>query len=295
MVRHFVITFFTSEGIISKALTLIYRQVAVDYMDTFRVLVPAALYLVQNNLLYVAISNLNAVAYQILYQSKIFTTAFFMVTMMGRRLFSAQWIALFLLFVGIVLSQAPISLTHLSSAPFESGILELMILERQVNQILTHPRLSVSWLWFAPRSAADSPASILRKYSKARRHPSGCETFSWVAIFGILIGLCGVFTYDRSAVLERGFFQGYTPTVWLVVLLQTFSGLGVAFVMKYADNILKGFAAGLSIILSSAISYLVLNDFTPSIATFAGAGLVIGATVLYGHVPQKRTEQNLTV
>lgn len=87
----------------------------------------------------------------------------------------------------------------------------------------------------------------------------------FLAVFGICVGLFGVYTYDRKAVLERGFFQGYTPLVWVIVALQTCSGLGVAFVIKYADNILKGFAAGLSILLSSFVSYFLLHDFTPSV------------------------------
>ncbi len=41
-------------------------------------------------------------------------------------------------------------------------------------------------------------------------------------------------------------------------------GLVIAAVIKYADNILKGFATSLSIILSSIISYLVLQDFVPT-------------------------------
>ena len=34
--------------------------------------------------------------------------------------------------------------------------------------------------------------------------------------------------------------------------------------MKYADNILKGFAASLSIVLSSIVSFFVLHDLDPS-------------------------------
>ncbi|VDP84032.1 unnamed protein product [Echinostoma caproni] len=115
------------------------------------------------------------------------------------------------------------------------------------------------------------------------------------SIFGIAVGLFGVYTYDRTAVLEKGFFQGYNALTWLVVALQTCSGLGVAFVIKYADNILKGFAAGLSIILSSFVSYFILKDFTPSIATFVGAAMVICATILYGHVPKKEPETKTPV
>lgn len=45
---------------------------------------------------------------------------------------------------------------------------------------------------------------------------------------------------------------------------QALGGLVVAMVIKYADNILKGFATSLSIIISALISYLVLDDFIPT-------------------------------
>uniref|UniRef100_A0A3B5LFT0 Solute carrier family 35 member A3b n=1 Tax=Xiphophorus couchianus TaxID=32473 RepID=A0A3B5LFT0_9TELE len=46
--------------------------------------------------------------------------------------------------------------------------------------------------------------------------------------------------------------------------LQAMGGLVVAVVIKYADNILKGFATSVSIIVSTLISYFVLNDFHPT-------------------------------
>lgn len=45
---------------------------------------------------------------------------------------------------------------------------------------------------------------------------------------------------------------------------QAVGGLIVAAVMKYADNILKGFATSLSIVLSSFVSYFFLSDFHPT-------------------------------
>jgi UDP-sugar transporter A1/2/3 len=65
-----------------------------------------------------------------------------------------------------------------------------------------------------------------------------------------------------------------------VVLLQALGGLVVAVVVKYADNILKGFAASLSLITAILLSYAVFDDFTPS-PTFA-----IGAvsSCMYIHV-----------
>ena len=46
--------------------------------------------------------------------------------------------------------------------------------------------------------------------------------------------------------------------------VQAMGGLVVAAVIKYADNILKGFASAASIVLSTLLSYLVLQDLTPT-------------------------------
>lgn len=55
------------------------------------------------------------------------------------------------------------------------------------------------------------------------------------------------------------------PSVSVCLLfLQALGGLVIAAVIKYADNILKGFATSLSIILSTLISYFWLQDFDPT-------------------------------
>lgn len=68
------------------------------------------------------------------------------------------------------------------------------------------------------------------------------------------------------------------------------SGLTVALVVKYADNILKGFAVSISILISAAISFYFLDDFDPSLGFLIGASLVIAATFLYGIDFSKKTK-----
>lgn len=53
-------------------------------VDLLKMAVPACLYVVQNNLNYVAISNLDGPTFQLLYQLKILTTALFSVLMLKR-------------------------------------------------------------------------------------------------------------------------------------------------------------------------------------------------------------------
>ena len=82
--------------------------------------------------------------------------------------------------------------------------------------------------------------------------------------------------------------QGYTGSVWTVVLLQSVGGLVVAATMKYADNILKGFATSLSIILSGFVSWLVLSDLQPGGYFLLGTSLVLLSSALYSQAPKPK-------
>jgi solute carrier family 35 (UDP-sugar transporter), member A1/2/3 len=85
--------------------------------------------------------------------------------------------------------------------------------------------------------------------------------------------------------VTNGFFFGYDNVVWAIVLLQAFSGLVVAVVVKYADNILKGFATSAAIILS-CIASMYFFDFQLSSQFVVGASLVMLATYMYSkYVP----------
>ena len=84
------------------------------YFDLFgpnsawlKMTVPALLYLIQNNLQYLAVSLLDAATFQVTYQMKILTTALFSVLLLNRSLSSTKWTSLVILTVGIALVQLP--------------------------------------------------------------------------------------------------------------------------------------------------------------------------------------------
>ncbi|VDN41581.1 unnamed protein product [Gongylonema pulchrum] len=82
-----------------------YKDIIKQPIDTLKVCVPAVIYVIQNNLLYVAVSNLPAATYMVSYQLKILTTALFTVIILRRRLSLVQWLALIILFGGVALVQ----------------------------------------------------------------------------------------------------------------------------------------------------------------------------------------------
>ncbi|PAA74495.1 hypothetical protein BOX15_Mlig026239g2, partial [Macrostomum lignano] len=244
-------------------------ELLVNWQDTLKLAVPAGLYTLQNNLLFIALSHLNAALYQVTYQLKILTTAVFSVLMLRKAISGTKWLALLILFTGVALVQLP-SQDDSSSAAATSE--QSASLSSQMVGLV------------AVLSACCSSGFAGVYFEKILK---GSQASVWMrniqlGLFGALLGLGGVAASDWQRVAADGFFQGYTGWVWLVIGLHAFGGLVIAAVIKYADNILKGFANAVSIILSTLVSWLWLADFVPSATFFAGASLVIAATMLYG-------------
>ena len=75
---------------------------------------------------------------------------------------------------------------------------------------------------------------------------------------------------------KHGWFAGFgSLSTWLCIAWQGLGGILVAVTIKYADNILRGFAQGLALIVG-AIGSAVLFDFHLTMLFSAGVGFVIG-------------------
>jgi len=101
-----------------------------------------------------------------------------------------------------------------------------------------------------------------------------------LGVVGMVLGLGAVYVTDREKVAAHGFFFGYDIAVWSVIMLHAFGGIVIAVVVKYADNILKGFASSAAIIISCVASMYIF-DFELSTLFVIGATLVIIATYMY--------------
>lgn len=103
-----------------------------------------------------------------------------------------------------------------------------------------------------------------------------------LSLFSVVLGCIFVVgLQDGVTIIQDGFFQNYSYLTWTVILIQAGGGLIVGLVVRYADNILKGFATSISIILSSLISFWLFN-FEVTLTFGMGALLVVYATYMYG-------------
>jgi UDP-sugar transporter A1/2/3 len=232
--------------------------------------VPSAIYAIQNNLLYIALSNLNAATFQIIYQLKILTTAIFSVILLGRRLDVRQWLALGLLAVGVMLVQLQPEKTTTIAAQVHSGTPLVGFLAVVIACVLS----GFAGCYFE-RVLKQSSASVWIRNTQ-------------LGISGILFALIAMLFQDYDRIMEHGLLYGYTGFTWAVVLNQALGGLLVAMVVKYADNILKGFATSISIILSGILSFFFF-EFQPNIWFLVGAAIVLGASFMYGQKPSLKS------
>lgn len=178
---------------------------------------------------------------------------------------SIQWGALVLLLMGVVLVQlAPVAKTSVPSGIEQNHLLGF-------SAALTACFLSgFSGIYFE---------KILK----------GSDISVWMrnvqlSLLSLPCGFFACFVNDGALIGKQGFFHGYDSFIYYLVVLQAGGGLIVAMVVKYADNILKGFATSLAIVISCVAS-MYLFDFQLSLQFALGAALVICSIFMYSHQP----------
>ncbi len=89
----------------SGGMQALHAEIVAQPMQILHLAVPSFVYAVQNNVLYYALSHLDAATFQVGYNIKILTTAIFSVFMLNKKLSSLQWGSLFILTIGVAMAQ----------------------------------------------------------------------------------------------------------------------------------------------------------------------------------------------
>ena len=244
-----------AEGDLARALR---EDVLGKPSELLAIAVPSFVYTVQNNVLYYALSHLDAATFQVGYQLKILTTAVFSVLMLGKSLSRLQWLSLVLLTAGVSLAQIASDENRHVRSNTTAGFVAVLI-----ASVLS----GFAGVYFEKMLKGAGASVWVRNIQM-------CLTSIPVAV------ISAYYSGDRESVLTNGFFYGFSWLVGFVIMLQAVGGLVVAVVVKYADNILKGFAASFSIVTSCVVSYLFF-DFRFTLLFVAGAFLVNLSMYLY--------------
>ena len=114
---------------------------------------------------------------------------------------------------------------------------------------------------------------------RAQVPPPGVPSSIWarniqLSAYSILFAVINLGTRDFEKVSTFGFFYGYSAITVFIICINGVGGLLVALVVKYADNILKGFATSVAVVLNTCLSVMFFG--APFSLSFClGAALVL--------------------
>ncbi|POW11048.1 hypothetical protein PSHT_08605, partial [Puccinia striiformis] len=246
-----------------------HQSITVISTDCWKLSIPAVLYVIQNNLQFVAAANLDVATFSVTYQLKILTTALCSVVMLGRQLSVKKWTALFFLAVGVALVQLQ-NITTTTTEPIKG-----------IKNIKTDN--SDRFLGFMAVTSACFTSGLAGVYFELVLKSSN-KVDLWIrniqlSLFSLIPALfTTLFTTNYDG--NDHIFSNFGVWAWATVLTQVVGGLVTALVIKFADNILKGFATSLSIILSTLAGVFIFGTPLP-LGSAAGSLVVLAATFAY--------------
>ncbi|CAB9508942.1 UDP-galactose translocator [Seminavis robusta] len=297
--------------------------------ESCKVLVPAILYVIQNSLVYIALSNLSAPVFISLQQGKLVATAVVSVAMLHRKYSVKQWCCLVVLAVGVAI----VAIDEKTEAEGSSIDADEMGMESEQMEFFLVGVLAVTGacltsafagVYFekvlAPEKAASNKTAVMNEKNSMLKsvdtgkpthddtRPSAVAAQSlWIrnmqlALFSILfcvlreiwgtvnvVAVINIEDDDRisasdSIDYDQPYFHGFTFWVWVLVLLQAGGGLLVSSVMKYADNVMKGLAMGVGVVVASVMSTLLFQVHLSQQFSF-GAFIICSSVYLFSNDP----------
>ena len=230
----------------------------------------AALYALQNNLLFAALTQVNLATYQVLISLRIPMTAGLMRVMLGRRFSTWQQGAIWCLTAGAVMSQVDIG-RMVAGGGSDASAAPIFAL---------NPRGAA---YMATTVACASVASV------ANETMLKDETAGSLNAQNFVLYACGVLVNVAIVVVSgsgwpgpspAAFYRGFNAYTWALVCSLTCLGLATAAVLKHADNMVRSLGYVGSIVLASAASAAWLGSaLSPSFA--AGAAVACAGIVAY--------------
>lgn len=205
--------------------------------------VPALLYALNNNLVVYMQAHMDPSTFQLLSNLKIISTATLYSSCLGKRLRPTQWLALGLLTV----AGGAHSYGSLAEGP-QAG-----------QDSHRGPRLHVTalgLLLLLVYCTASGLAAVATEHAlKSQRLAlslQNCLLYCW----GVAINVC----FHVGGVSEgRGFLEGFSALVWLIVIGQAAAGLMMSVVMKHGSGILRLFVISSAMLVNSALSWALLG------------------------------------
>ena len=281
LVTCLIMTFYEQKFNFKNWSSYLFENLIKNYKDTIRTAVPAFIYVIQNIILYVAIGNLPAAEFQVAYQLKLLTTAFFSIILLKRKINLKQWLSLVLLFAGVSIVEVSTNDSEKHAEKVEQS--QFLGLISVICACLCSGFAGVYFEKILKISNNNNDLDRLTDQPKTTLWTRNIQLGS----FCTLLSCITCFTLDGAKIKSHpdGLLQGYNNIIWYTVLMHAFGGLLVALVVKYADSILKGFACAISVVISTIMAN-VLFEYQITIEFVVGTFMVCSSVFIYSYFGQ---------
>lgn len=241
-------------------------------ISSFKFAVPALLYALHNNIIFIALELLSPVTYQLFNNIKIVTTGMVFRIFLRRPLRMNQWMAILLLLLSMCVTQ--LNCENAASGGTDEKILQ-------------------GFLWMIALSCCSAFAGVYNEFLLKNGVQSSLMWKNMQLYFFGAISCMIPYIYtrmERKTLGDPMAFQnplvGFGPMAWGVVLMNGLLGQIISAIFFYADNIVKVYAASGAVLLTPFVSHYFF--YTPlHIPLFLGIGVCLISLFLY-FLPQNQ-------
>ncbi|KAL3810327.1 hypothetical protein ACHAXA_008262 [Cyclostephanos tholiformis] len=238
--------------------------------------IPGVFYWGSNTLLFVALSKLTVPIFQVAYQGKLVITALVSVCTLGRTYVARQWCCLVVISLSIAFIASEDCIRNNNTNDIsETNAMTTTAVSRDISPDISG-NLFMGLGAIAIACLLSAFAGVYFEYV-VKNDRSYVKTPSlWMrniqlAFFSIIVALFQLKLNGWSGKHDtKSFFHGFTYAAWCQVFLFSAGGLVVAAVIQHADNVVKGLATGISVLLSTAGSTVLFKtSLTPTFSICA--------------------------
>lgn len=227
--------------------------------------VPALVYFVNNNLVFLILNNVDATTFQLLSQLKTIFTGLLFRIFLKRELTAYQYLAIWMLACGTGTSQLPSCLAVGATSESRSSFVGM-----------SASVVSCSLSAFA----GIYNEKLMKGKPKDSIHWQNIQLYSW----GILFNFLGIVVNNSEALLKLDFFSGYNRWACAVVVNNALNGLAISAILKHADNIARVYAHAVAMLVTMVLSVLFFG-LTPTPQMMIGIAVVGASAVQYNYKP----------
>lgn len=210
-------------------------------------------------------------------QLKILTTAVFTRLLLNRHLGIIRWFGLVILFSGVSL----VKIEKLTSKKVDNDIDPVI----GFIAVLIACKFNLIKILFQNMFLIGICSGFAGVYFEKIVKNTGISLWIYnvqLAGFSIITNALVMFIIDREKIMNHGIFYGYEKYVVIATIIDSIGGLIVALVIKYSDNILKGFASSSSVVLSCIVAMIFFNFQLTNLFAI-GSSLVVVSIIIYSN------------